>query len=230
MVEYEKHWDEYFHHWHHSSSGLTHPGDEWFGKNAGAANSLQEYEALIERHLIAPFIKKHHKVLEIGIGGGKTAALLAKYCDHLICADISQQAINAVKSRLPLSSIDYVKLNSCDLSSIKQQGADICFCFDTLVHVEPYDIFNYLAQIPVLLKGERLCIFHTGNTLSELGWKKFVADYKRNINGQRHGSAFSVMTAPLMMQFLKELQYDLLDMSTTLIPRDCVWICRAPSK
>jgi hypothetical protein len=99
-IDYEEAWDSYAQEWKENNPELAYLGDEWIGKGAGAANSLSEYESLIEQEFIAPYIKKEHTVLEIGIGGGKTGSLLLKYCDRLICADISSQMLQATRSRL----------------------------------------------------------------------------------------------------------------------------------
>ncbi|MDY6802896.1 MAG: class I SAM-dependent methyltransferase [Cyanobacteriota bacterium] len=228
-IEYEKAWDEYIHNWQKSGDdNLAYPGDEWIGKAAGAANSLAEYEALIEQKFIVPYVKATDTVLEIGIGGGKTAALLLKHCAKLICADISAEMLKATSDRLKNNTVSYIKLDGIALEGIAPKSADICFCYDTMVHIEPRDIFNYLTQIPLLLKGERLCLFHHTNILSDLGWKKFLSDWDKNLLGKRHGTAFSVMTDNIMEKFLTDLNYQIILKDTKTVPRDCVWICQAP--
>ncbi|MBE9144027.1 sulfotransferase domain-containing protein [Planktothrix mougeotii] len=227
-VDYESAWDNYAKNWQSTSSEEVYIGDEWIGVAAGAANSLEEYESLIEQKFIAPYIQKHHQVLEIGVGGGRTAALLLNYCDRLVCADISQQLLNATQNRLGNERVSYIKLDGLTLDGIEPHSLDVCFCYDTLVHIEPRDIFNYLTRIPGLLKGDRLCIFHHTNLLSQLGWKKFLQDWDKNLLGKRHGTAFSLMTDSIMEKFLTHLNYEILQKDTESVPRDCVWICKAP--
>lgn len=227
-IDYEGAWNEYAQNWQSTNPDYTHVGDEWIGFAAGAAQSLSEYETLIEQNFIAPYIKNNHTVLEIGIGGGKTAALLLKYCERLICADISDQMLKATRDRLGEERVSYVKLDGLTLEGISPGSIDVCFCYDTMVHIEPRDIFNYLTQIPQLLRGDRLCVFHHTNTLSELGWQKFLKDWDKNLLGQRHGTAFSVMTDAIMEKFLTHLNYKIILKETQLVPRDCVWITQAP--
>lgn len=227
-VDYEQAWDSYAQQWHAQNPALAHIGDEWIGKAAGAAQSLSEYEALIEQKFIAPYIKPEHRVLEIGIGGGKTGALLLKHCEQLICADISSQMLQATQERLGESQVTYIKLDGLTLDAIPPATADVCFCYDTMVHIEPVDIFNYLTRIPKLLRGDALCIFHHGNVLSELGWQKFVSEWDKNLLGRRDGTAFSVMTDTIMEKFLNHLNYKILLKDSQSVPRDCVWICQAP--
>ena len=228
-IDYEEAWDSYAQEWKDNNPELAYLGDEWIGKGAGAANSLSEYESLIEQEFIAPYIKKEHRVLEIGIGGGKTGSLLLKYCDRLICADISSQMLQAARSRLGTDRVSYVKLDGLTLNGIAPSSADACFCYDTMVHVEPVDIFNYLTQIPKLLRGDRICVFHHSNILSELGWQKFASEWDKNLLGRRDGTAFSVMTDTIMEKFLTHLNYEIILKNTSSVPRDCVWICKAPT-
>ena len=227
-IDYENAWEEYAKKWQEYYPELTYVGNEWIGKAAGAANSLAEYEKLIEDKFIAPYIKPKDTVLEIGIGGGRTAALLLKYCQNLICADISISMLNATKNRLGEDKIKYVKVDGITLNEINSQVADICFCYDTMVHLEPRDIFNYLTKIPAKLKGQKLCIFHHTNTLSNLGWQRFIKDWDKNLMGKRNGTAHSVMTDTIMEKFLSYLNYQIIHKDINSVPRDCVWICQAP--
>ena len=227
-IDYENAWEEYAKKWQEYYPELTYIGDEWIGKAAGAANSLINYQKLIEKKFIAPYINAKHTVLEIGVGGGRTGELLLKYCQQLICADISNSMLNATKNRLGEARVKYVKLDGITLNGIDLQTADVCFCYDTMVHLEPRDIFNYLTKIPGILTGEKLCIFHHTNILSDLGWQRFLKDWNQNLMGKRNGTAHSVMTDKIMEKFLSHLNYQIIDKDTESVPRDCVWICQAP--
>jgi SAM-dependent methyltransferase len=226
-VDYEGSWDAYARDWKLRNPRLGHIGDEWTGQHAGAATSAEEYGKIIEASFIVPYIEPADDVLEIGIGGGKTAALLRPHCHSLTCADISSEMISATRERLGDDGISYVKVDGIKLAGIKAGSIDVCFSFDTMVHMEPRDIFNYLTQIPGLLRGKRLCVFHHGNTLSELGWKRFLSEWNKNLMG-RSGGSFSVMTNDLMTRFLDHLGYEVINQDTQTIPRDCVWVAKAP--
>lgn len=234
-INYEEGWDNYAKIWQQLHPELGHIGDEWAGKGAGAANTLAEYEALIEQKFMQPYIKPTDTVLEIGVGGGKTAALLLKYCDRLICADISSNMLEATKKRLNSDSlqdafrrVSYAKLDGLTLDGISDRSVDLCFSYDTMVHIEPRDIFNYLTQIPRVMRGQKLCLFHHTNTLSDLGWQKFLSEWEQNLLGKRMGTAFSVMTDSLMEKFLHHLNYKIILKDADTVPRDCVWVCQSP--
>ena len=226
QIDYEGAWDAYAQSW--QSTGQAYIGDEWNGKNAGAAQDLIEYEAAIERQAIAPYINKADTVLEIGVGGGKTAALLLKHCQQLVVADISSHMLQATRNRLGDENISYIKLDGLSLDNIPSETIDVCFCYDTMVHIEPRDIYNYLTQIPRVMRGKRLCLFHHSNILTPLGWQKFLNDYPHNLLGRRDGTAFSVMTDSIMEKFLYNLNYEIIHKETELVPRDCIWICKSP--
>jgi hypothetical protein len=131
------------------------------------------------------------------------------------------------RARLGDDGMAYVKLDGRTLDGIPDHSVDVVFCFDTLVHVEPRDIFNYLVRIPPLMRGRRLVLLHHGNMLTERGWERFIREYGHNLMG-RSGSAFSVMTDEIMQKFLDHLGYEVLLKDTESVPRDCVWVVRAP--
>lgn len=228
-VNYEHAWDEYAQMWRIRNPKLAHIGDEWTGELAGAARTVDEYCQLIETRYVAPYVEPSDAVMEIGVGGGKTAALLRKHCAELICADISSEMLKATRQRIGDERTRYVKLNGIMLSGVRAGSLDVCFSFDTMVHMEPRDIFNYLTQIPRLMRNKKLCVFHHNNTLSDLGWKRFLSEWDMNLMG-RSGGSFSVMTNDLMARFLDHLGYRVVLKDTESIPRDCVWVVRAPDQ
>lgn len=229
-IDYERSWDQYALDWNARNPALTHIGDEWTGEAAGAAASLAEYERLIEERFIAPHVEATDTVLEIGVGGGKTAALLLKHADRVVCADISAEMLAATRLRIGEQRARFVKLDGRSLKPLADRSADVLFCFDTMVHLEPRDIFNYLTQAPRVLRSKRRCVLHHSNVLTDLGWGRYLREWQDNLLGHRHGGAFSVMTDSIMQRFLDYLGYEVLAKDTESIPRDCVWVVRAPKR
>lgn len=227
MIDYREHWDEYARTWRCRFPEEEFIGDEWKGIRAGAARSLEEYTRLIEREFIAPFIERHHRVLEIGVGGGRTSALLLPHCGELVCADISPCMLRATRQRLGTERVSYVQLDGRSLAGVASSSVDVCFSYDTFVHLDPHDIFQYLYHLPEVLKGPRLCILHHTNVLSEVGWKVFVDNWRHSVGG-RNGGALSVMTDSIMERFLSHLGYEVLLKDCSTVPRDCVWVVVAP--
>lgn len=226
-VDYEGAWDKYAKTWRERFPDAQFLGDEWQGTEAGAAPNIEKYIELIDEKFIAPYVQPEDHVLEIGVGGGRTALLLRNRAAHVTCADISADMLAATRERLGDDRMSYVKLDGRTLEGVPDTSIDLLFCFDTLVHVEPRDIFNYLARIPSLMRGRRLVLLHHGNVLTDRGWERFLREYEHNLMG-RSGSAFSVMTDSIMQRFLDHLGYEVLVKDETSVPRDCVWIVRAP--
>ncbi len=227
-VNYEGAWNHYARTWSGRYPGRAHIGDEWDGTTSGGATSEGEYSRLIEDRFIAPYVEASDTVLELGVGGGRTAAILRAHAREVICADISRRMLAATRSRLGDDGMRYVKLDGISLDAVAAQSVDVFFSFDTMVHIEPRDIFNYLTRIPPLMRGRRLCILNHTNVLTERGWTRFLGEWDKNLMGRR-GTAFSVMTDSIMQRFLDHLGYEVLEKDTATIPRDPVWIVRAPA-
>ncbi len=68
--------------------------------------------------------------------------------------------LTATRRRLGTDGVSYVKVDGRTLDGIEPGSVDVFFCFDTMVHIEPRDIFNYLTRIPPLMRGGRLCVLH----------------------------------------------------------------------
>jgi ubiquinone/menaquinone biosynthesis C-methylase UbiE len=226
-VNYEGAWNYYARRWRSRYPGLEHIGDEWDGTASGGAGSAGEYGRLVQEQFIVPYVEDCDTVLELGVGGGKTAAMLVARGHDLICADIAQKMLAATRERLGDDRVRYVKLDGISLNGVAEHSVDVFFSFDTMVHIEPRDIFNYLTRIPRLMRGKRLCIMHHTNMLSERGWERFLSEWDRNLMGRR-GTSFSVMTDSIMQRFLDHLGYEVIRKDTESIPRDCIWVVRAP--
>jgi ubiquinone/menaquinone biosynthesis C-methylase UbiE len=227
-VDYESAWDAYARAWSREHPGLAHLGDEWTGAGAGAAASLADYLDLIDRRFVEPYVRPDDTVLELGVGGGRTSEILLRRCARLVGADVSAEMLALARERLGEERATWVKLDGRTLDGLPDGAADVCFSYDTLVHLEPRDIFNYLTRLPRVLRGRRVCILHHANTISDLGFRKFLSEWEGNLGGRRHGAAFSVMTDSIMQRFLDHLGYEVLERDSSSVPRDFVWVCRAP--
>ena len=230
-VDYAGAWDSVARSFEKNHPDLEHIGDEWDGYRAGAARTNAEYVEVIREKVLGPSVEAGESVLEIGIGGGRTAAMMLEMGVKNLClADVSDEMLRASRERLGEERVSYAKLDGTTLGGVPERSFDACIVFDTLVHIEPRDIFNYLTRIPAVLRseGRRHCLFHHCDTTSELGFQHFLMEWDQNLLGRRKGWAFSLMTKELMERFLAHLGYEVLECDTDTIPRDVVWRCRAP--
>jgi SAM-dependent methyltransferase len=228
-VDYECEWDVYAASIRQSRPGITHIGDEWDGRGMGVAADV-DYPRLIEERFIAPNVQPGETVLEIGVGGGRTGAMILRHADRLIEADISEQMLREARTRLGSDRAEYVKLDGRTLDPIADAAADVWICYDTMVHIEPRDIFNYLVRIPPKLRGRRRVLVHHTNTLSELGFGRYLREWDKCLMGNRARNTLSVMTPDLMERFLTHLGYEILTKDQSSLPRDCVWTATAPER
>ena len=130
-VDYEGAWDLYARTWRQRFPNAEFIGDEWQGTQAGAAANIDEYVKVIENVFVTPYIQATDTVLEIGVGGGRTALLLRQHAEQVICADISSDMLDATRARLGDDRIRYVKLDGRTLTGVEPASIDVLFCFDT---------------------------------------------------------------------------------------------------
>src|SRR5207244_8520763 len=91
-------------------------------------------------------------------------------------------------------TIEYLLLDGYGLAGVDDGSVDAAFSYGVFVHLQHWDMFNYLCELHrVLRPGGRGIIQHP-NTLSELGWARFVEDLPGSLNRYKRGATFSVMT------------------------------------
>lgn len=228
-VDYESEWDVYAVSVRRARPGLEHIGDEWDGRGMGVPPDV-DYPRMIEERFIAPNVQRGETVLEIGVGGGRTGEMILRHADRLIEADISDLMLREARARLGTERVSYIKLDGRTLDPIPDACADVWICYDTMVHIEPRDIFNYLARVPAKLRGRRRVLVHHTNTLSELGFRRYLREWDRCLMGERARNTLSIMTPDLMERFLTHLGYEILTRDEASLPRDCVWTATAPER
>lgn len=177
-------WDGYSKDWEKNYSDKNYLGDEW-----------GDPRLKIREKYIDPFLQKEKQMtsLEIGPGGGKWTKILLELSEKVYCVDISKEMLNRTQKRF--SNIDNLELELIDgvtISNIPKYSINFFFTYDTFVHLEPRDIYNYLKQVYFLMKPGAVGIAHYSDVLSKLGWKKFEASIKpENLLNKRLGTEFS---------------------------------------
>ena len=205
-------------------------GDEWNQPEEMGIDALISADQVVrylDEKVFTPFLGRQGVILEIGSGGGRfTEALLPK-CNKLIATDVSPNMLKLLHDRFKHNSkIDYRLLDGMGLSIIDDESIDAAFSYGVFVHIQHWDIFNYLSELNRVLKPGGKVILHHANTLSELGWKLFLLNVGDSVNKPKSYSSFTVMTPELIREFTKRAGLVLEKCLVDIVKRDCISLIR----
>lgn len=206
-------------------------GDQWTTPEVFGVKGVEPQEFLdyLDRTIIAPFFGTCGTVLEIGAGGGRMTRLLLQRCDRVTAADTGKTMIRLLRSRFGNNPrIEYMLLDGRGLSQVDDASLDRVFSYDVFVHLQPWDIFNYLHEIRRTLKPGGRAIIHHAHTLSPLGWQKFLSDVPINVGSHKTFDSFSVMTLELMRELSLRSGLEVVEQRDDIVPRDAVAFLRKP--
>jgi ubiquinone/menaquinone biosynthesis C-methylase UbiE len=166
-------------------------------------------------------------MLEIGPGAGRFTEILLPKCKRLIAVDTSETMLELLRERFPDDQrIEYIESDGDGLGAVPDDSVDGAFSYGVFVHLQHWDIFNYLAELRrVLRPGGRAIIQHS-NTLSELGWQKFLGQVPRQLNRHKLPFTFTVNTPELMREFVTRAGLECVDTVTNVARRDCITLIR----
>jgi SAM-dependent methyltransferase len=203
-------------------------GDEWNKPQLiGIDASPEKVVATLDERVFAPFLGHCAVLLEIGPGGGRFTELLLGKCDRLIAADTSSTMLKVLRDRFSgEAALECLLLDGTGLTSVPDGAVDAVFSYDVFIHLQHWDIYNYLCEIHRVLRPEGKAVVHHANTFSELGWKAFEGDVKYQLNRHKLGGTFTVMTPELMAGFAERagLRYE--RAVTDVVRRDCISLLR----
>jgi SAM-dependent methyltransferase len=128
-----------------------------------AATELHPAEMSILSRLGSEFTNK--RILDIGVGGGRTTSHLLEISNHYIGIDYSPRMIAQCRRRYPSVSFDV-----CDARDLSQFGTEafdlIFFSFNGIDSVDHQGRLQALGEIGRVLKKDGTFIFSTHNRLS----------------------------------------------------------------
>ena len=77
------------------------------------------------KHIVQALeITKHDTVLDIGCGTGGIALNLVKYCNKVICVDISREMLDVLEIKAKKQNINNIETNSAGFLTYKHEGHD----------------------------------------------------------------------------------------------------------
>lgn len=206
-------------------------GDEWNDpQEMGLEVAQNEIPSYLFENVFGPFIQTPAVLLEIGPGGGRFTELLLPHCKRLIAADTSPHMLKLLRSRFgEHAQIEYMLLDGKRFTTIADGSVDAAFSYDVFIHLQHWDIYNYLVELKRVLKPGGKALIHHAHTFSALGWRQFCREVPVSIGRHKAYNTFSVMTPDLMKGFVERADLKLLDCLTDVIPRDCVSLLQAPT-
>jgi SAM-dependent methyltransferase len=131
--------------------------------------------------------------------------------------------LKLLRKRFPgETKIEYLLLDGKGLSPIPERSVHGAFSYGVFVHLQHWDIYNYLCELKRVLKpGEKAIIQH-GNTFSKLGWRQFLAELPSSLNRPKLPTAFTLFTPEIMKEFVQRAGLWLENCLTEIARRDAI--------
>lgn len=215
-------WDKYA----KKYNGAGHLGEEWNRPDLeGLGIRPEEFVSYIEQAIIDPYINNVSRILEIGSGGGRFTEVLLPRTKSLIASDTSTSMLRLVKKRFgDEPKLSFCKLDGMGLGNIEDESIDIAFSYGVFVHLQHWDIYNYLIELNRVLRPDGTAIIQHGNSFSDAGWKYFVDEVKIQLNAHKLFSSYSFMTPEIMAEFIRRAGFDSVICKTDVVQTEAISI------
>jgi SAM-dependent methyltransferase len=183
----------------------------------------------LDRTVFEPFLQTCEVLLEIGPGGGRFTEVLLPKCKKLIAVDSSPTMLDLLRERFPDEERLECRLgNGRGLGGVADDSVDAVFSYGVFVHLQHWDIYNYLTEVRRVLKPGGKALIQHSNLLSDLGWAHFEREVPRQLNRHKLPSTFIPNTPDLMREFVTRAGLECLEMKTDVARRDCIALMRKP--
>ena len=105
-------------------------------------------------------------VVELACGHGRHVNQYINQANSITLVDISEKNIAFCKERFKgVDKIHYYRNNGYDLCELKNDSYTSLFSYDSMVHFELFDIYNYLIETQRILKKGGRALFHHSNLM-----------------------------------------------------------------
>lgn len=123
-----------------------------------------------------------HNVIELACGRGRHVPYYIDFADKVTLVDILEENMIFCRERFKdIAKIDYYKNNGFNLEKLASNHYTSLFTYDSMVHFEMMDVYEYLKDIyRVLVNGGR-ALFHHSN---------YTANYKADFAHAPHARCF----------------------------------------
>ncbi len=207
-------------------------GDEWNEPEViGIDVAPDKIVSTLDQLIFQPFLGTCDVILEIGAGGGRFTEILLPKCKKVIATDPAPTMLSLLKERFKDSpKLECVLLDGKGLSSIQDHSIDAGFSYEVFVHLEPWDIFNYLCELKRVLKPGGKAIIHHSNTFSKLGWNRFVAETPQQVNLPKIWGTISLMTPGVFKELCERAGLCHIKCITDIVRRDGISLLQSPGR
>ena len=127
-----------------------------------------DYLTACERLLFETYIKPGSAILDLGVGGGRTTAYLAKRASRYVGVDYAAAMVRACRAKFP--GLEFVVADAADLSAFSDNSFDVVvFAFNGIDYVLPQQARRAcFKHIHRLLKPGGVLIFSSHNARAVL--------------------------------------------------------------
>ncbi len=206
-------------------------GDEWndpaeIGVDVETPEEILPY---LDRVVFAPFLGTTDVLLEIGPGGGRFTELLLPKCRRLIAIDTSPAMLELLRERFGADApIEYQLGDGLGLAGVASSSVDAAFSYGVFVHLQHWDIYNYLRELQRVLKPAGKAIIQHSNTFSELGWHVFGNEVPKQLNRHKLPFTFTLNSPEIMRELARRAGLEPVEAVTDVVRRDCITLLRKP--
>jgi ubiquinone/menaquinone biosynthesis C-methylase UbiE len=180
--------------------------------------------------VFAPFLGTCDVLLEIGPGGGRFTEILVPKCRKLIAVDTSEAMLALLRERFGDDGrIDYRLGDGLGLAGVEDESVDAAFSYGVFVHLQHWDIYNYLVELQRVLRPGGKAIIQHSNTFSDLGWALFLKHVPRQLNKHKFPFTFTVNTPELMQELVRRSGLEPVESVTDIVKRDCITLVHKPA-